>query len=47
MAPSQMESSNALYPPLKILSLVVLAAMVAAMLYSGYTSIAYWDGIGV
>ena len=42
-----MQPTQPLYPPLKVLSLVVLAAMVAAMVYAGYISIAYWDGIGV
>ena len=32
---------------LKLLSHVILLLMVVAVLYSGYTSIKYWSGIGV
>lgn len=32
---------------LKVVSYVVVALMVIAMLYSAYTSIKYWSGIGV
>lgn len=36
-----------LYAPLKALSLVVVLAMAAALGYAGWTSAAYWTGIGV
>ncbi len=32
---------------LKLLSYVIVLLMVIAILYSGYTSIKYWSGIGV
>jgi hypothetical protein len=38
---------DALFTPLRILSYVVLAAMTAALLYSGWISLTHWSGIGV
>lgn len=32
---------------LKLLSYVIVLLMIIAILYSGYTSIKYWSGIGV
>jgi hypothetical protein len=32
---------------LKLLGYVIVLLMVLAILYSGYTSIKYWSGIGV
>jgi hypothetical protein len=37
----------AMHGPLKLFSYVVILLMVIALLYSGYTSIKYWSGIGV
>jgi hypothetical protein len=36
-----------MHGPLKLFSYVVILLMVIALLYSGYTSITYWSGIGV
>lgn len=36
-----------LYTPIRIFSFVVLALMVAAVVYAVSISVFYWDGIGV
>lgn len=38
---------EAFFTPLRILSYVVLAAMLVALLYSGWISLTHWSGIGV
>ncbi len=39
--------SAALYGSLKIVGYVVLAAMLASILYAAYISLTHWSGIGV
>lgn len=39
--------SSALYAPLKILSAVVIALMLAAIAYAAWIAVRYWSGIGV
>ena len=39
--------SASLYRTVKIVSVVVLALMAAAILYAGGISLHYWSGIGV
>jgi hypothetical protein len=36
-----------LFAPLRIVSFVVLLAMLAAIGYAGWISLAHWSGIGV
>lgn len=36
-----------LYTPFKVLSMIVLVAMVGAILYAFSISLMYWNGIGV
>lgn len=38
---------KAFYSPVRILSFVVLLAMLAAALYAGWISLTHWSGIGV
>ncbi|HJV83200.1 hypothetical protein [Noviherbaspirillum sp.] len=38
---------TALYGPLKLVSLLIVILMLAAIVYGGYISISYWSGIGV
>jgi hypothetical protein len=38
---------EAFFTPLRILSYVVLAAMIVALIYSCWISLAHWSGIGV
>lgn len=38
---------SAIYTPLRLLSLVVILLMCAAIGYAAYISIRYWSGIGV
>jgi hypothetical protein len=38
---------NAFYAPVKLVALLILLLMVAALVYAGYISIAHWTGIGV
>lgn len=35
------------FTPVKIVSYVVLAAIIAALLYAGWISLSHWSGIGV
>ena len=36
-----------MHGPVKLFSYVVVLLIIAAIVYSGYTSIKYWSGIGV
>lgn len=36
-----------LYTPVKVLGMIVLAAMASAILYAFSISLMYWNGIGV
>ena len=38
---------SALFAPLKIVSIVVIALMVAAIAYAAWIAVRYWSGIGV
>ena len=38
---------ESLFTPLRIVSFVVLAAMLAAIAYAGWISLTHWSGIGV
>jgi hypothetical protein len=38
---------EAFFAPLRILSYVVLASMLGALVYSGWISLTHWTGIGV
>ena len=38
---------NTMHGSLKLLSYIIVLLVVIAILYSGYTSIKYWSGIGV
>ena len=38
---------HSLHGPLKLVALVVLLLMLAALLYAGVMSITHWTGIGV
>jgi hypothetical protein len=38
---------EAYFTPLRILSFVVLLAMIAAILYAAWISVTHWSGIGV
>jgi hypothetical protein len=40
-------TDSAYYTPVRIVSYVILLLMIAAIAYSAYISILYWDGIGV
>jgi len=38
---------EAFFAPLKVVSYVVLAAMLAALCYAAWISLTHWSGIGV
>jgi hypothetical protein len=38
---------KAFYGPVRIVSFVVLLAMLAAVVYAGWISLTHWSGIGV
>lgn len=40
-------TDSAFYTPVRIVSHVILLLMIAAIAYSAYISMLYWDGIGV
>jgi hypothetical protein len=40
-------SPQSLHAPLKAVALVVIALVLASLLYAGYMSITHWAGIGV
>jgi hypothetical protein len=38
---------DAFYTPVKLVALLILLLMVAALVYAGYISMTHWTGIGV
>ena len=38
---------NVFYAPVKLVALLIILLMMAALAYAGYISIAHWTGIGV